>query len=140
MVGNSLKLCRICKDLKELKDFGIKKGNTDGRDSRCKPCKQELHVQHGILHPFNRLHVSKKAKCAFLNIPYNLDIKYLKALWVGTCPVFELPLQLNEAQLDRLYPTLGYIKGNVNFLSVRANRLKSDANSDELRKIADWID
>jgi hypothetical protein len=37
--------------------------------------------------------------------------------------------------LDRINPKLGYIKGNVWVVSHRANRIKSDASSEELVKI-----
>ncbi len=65
------------------------------------------------------------------------------------CPVFpELKLEFsvgrgirpdNIPTLDRVIPALGYVKGNVAVISMRANRLKSDASAEELQRIVDWI-
>ena len=40
----------------------------------------------------------------------------------------------------RINPSLGYIKGNVQILSNRANRLKNNATASELSLIADFMD
>jgi hypothetical protein len=66
------------------------------------------------------------------------------------CPVFPwIKLQFGSGRaqrpdctptLDRIIPSLGYVPGNVKVISMRANRLKSDALSWELRRIAEWID
>lgn len=44
------------------------------------------------------------------------------------------------AHLDRLDPKLGYTEGNVAWISARANRIKYDATTTELRQIADWME
>lgn len=41
----------------------------------------------------------------------------------------------NSPSIDRLDPTKGYIPGNVWIISMRANRIKSDATVDELSTI-----
>ena len=47
----------------------------------------------------------------------------------------------DNASLDRLLPKLGYVRGNVSIISMRANRLKYDAvNAHELRAVADYMD
>ena len=38
--------------------------------------------------------------------------------------------------LDRIVPSLGYVKGNVEVISERANRIKNDATPTELLRIA----
>ena len=45
----------------------------------------------------------------------------------------------NIPTLDRIIPALGYVAGNVAVISMRANRLKSDATPDELKSILGWI-
>lgn len=58
------------------------------------------------------------------------------------CPVFEHPFEPPKKNswwspsLDRVVPTLGYVKGNVQVISMRANALKSDASPEELEKVA----
>ena len=66
------------------------------------------------------------------------------------CPALGIPLFWMERtymaknhhspSLDRLYPSKGYVKGNVRVISNRANFLKSNASAAELRLIADYID
>ena len=55
------------------------------------------------------------------------------------CPVLGLLLDLSGGQrrntspsLDKVIPSLGYVKGNVRVISWRANRLKNDGTLDEL--------
>lgn len=45
-----------------------------------------------------------------------------------------------KAELDRLVPSKGYVKGNVRWISRRANRIKSDATIDELKKILKYME
>ena len=81
-------------------------------------------------------------------LQYNLDAKYLESLWTGHCPIFGVQLyigskkssvpELNVAALDRLDNTKGYIKGNVHFLSARANNIKRDATLKEMEQICKW--
>lgn len=41
--------------------------------------------------------------------------------------------------LDRVVPSLGYAPGNVVVISSKANRIKHDASSLELRKVGNWL-
>lgn len=61
------------------------------------------------------------------------------------CPVLGLKLQPadtrwsdNSPTLDRVDPKRGYVPGNVQVISHRANRLKSDGTAAEHTKIAAW--
>lgn len=85
-----------------------------------------------------------------LGIPWDLDEECLKSIWVDVCPVLGFPLingshligndrPDNLAELDRLIPAKGYIKGNVHWISRRANRIKSDASVEELEKIIAYM-
>jgi len=65
------------------------------------------------------------------------------------CPVFPwLKLEFSNGRstrpdniptLDKIVPSLGYVPGNVAIISMRANRLKSDATAGELQAILDWV-
>jgi hypothetical protein len=61
------------------------------------------------------------------------------------CPVLGIPLMPNigggrqddhSPTLDRIIPGKGYVPGNVVVVSWRANRIKSDATIEELKKVA----
>lgn len=62
------------------------------------------------------------------------------------CPVLGLELKVahgfrtnNSPSLDRINNTRGYVKGNVAVISLRANRLKSDAVVEELEAIVRYM-
>ena len=40
------KICRVCKDLKNLKDFHKKCGTSDGYRGECKECVKELQKKY----------------------------------------------------------------------------------------------
>ena len=65
------------------------------------------------------------------------------------CPVLGLPLVVgggktgptpNSPSLDRMDNTLGYIKGNIQVISYRANILKRDATIEELRAVLAYVE
>lgn len=69
------------------------------------------------------------------------------------CPVLGIPLHSlgqqgedrrgkcdDSPSIDRIDNTKGYIKGNILIVSVRANRLKSDATPEELMKLAKFYE
>lgn len=64
-----------------------------------------------------------------------------------TCPVLDIPIFFREGNgpldnspsIDRIRPELGYVKGNVIVISMKANRIKNDATVEELRKVHEWL-
>ena len=77
-----------------------------------------------------------------------LGIHWATINWTGVCPALGIVIDIalagreddQAAELDRIVPSKGYIKGNVVFLSRRANRIKNDARPEELRSIANWLE
>jgi hypothetical protein len=62
------------------------------------------------------------------------------------CPVLGIPLKTTidgnrdlSPSLDRIDNTKGYIKGNIQIMSFKANNMKCTANKDELIKFAEWV-
>lgn len=65
------------------------------------------------------------------------------------CPVLGIPMLPSSSgsgracdsspSLDRIIPSLGYVRGNVEVISWRANRLKGDGTLDEVERIAHWL-
>ncbi len=92
----------------------------------------------------------KRAKTK--NIPFDIDINYVRSLVVPYCPVFStMPLEWssrrssktgplpNSPSLDRIDPTKGYVKGNVWIISSKANTFKSYATHEELKILAEAV-
>lgn len=89
---------------------------------------------------YNRLKSSAKKR----SIPFDLTITQLNDLTFPiTCPVLGMPLKFNRGQLqddsysiDRIDSSKGYTIDNIEVISWRANRLKSNATNEELKKLS----
>lgn len=64
----------------------------------------------------------------------------------GKCPMLGIELQFNNKKskdnspsLDRTIPELGYVPGNIQLISYRANRIKNDSTVEELEKILSFL-
>jgi hypothetical protein len=64
----------------------------------------------------------------------------------NTCPILGIPLFKGDKVMCRNSPTLdeiivgkGYVKGNVQILSYKANAMKSDATVKELLTFSAWV-
>ena len=82
------------------------------------------------------------------NTPFTVTLKYLISIAPEVCPVFGEPLlwatrskrqQPFSPSLDKICPELGYIEGNVQWLSLRANIMKHNASPIELKQFAEWV-
>jgi hypothetical protein len=47
--------------------------------------------------------------------------------------------QAVSSSLDRVDLSKGYIPGNIQVMSSKANKMKNDASPDELLSFADWV-
>lgn len=62
------------------------------------------------------------------------------------CPVLGIKIERhrgrghtkNSASIDRIIPELGYVKGNVIVVSVKANTIKTDATPDEILMVGNF--
>lgn len=62
------------------------------------------------------------------------------------CPMLGIRLQIADGNigdasptLDRLDASRGYVKGNVHIISGKANRIKTNATTDEVRRVYEWM-
>ena len=85
-------------------------------------------------------------------MPFDLepqDIKDKLNLAGSKCPVLGVDMEISKLgsknndltpSIDRIDPKKGYVKGNIIVVSMRANRIKTDATFDEIRKVADFYE
>jgi hypothetical protein len=64
-----------------------------------------------------------------------------------TCPILGIKLEVgnghsmrNSPSIDRIDPTKGYVRGNIQFISHKANTMKSDATLEELRMLVRFME
>lgn len=93
---------------------------------------------------FNDTLSTIKAKSIKKGIPFGVTIDDL--VFNSHCPVLGIELDYfnnvvsdNSPSIDKIIPKLGYIKGNVEVISMKANRIKSNGSIDEILKIAEYI-
>lgn len=142
-----MKKCNICKVEKPLHQFHKNCSTPDGLDKRCKPCRKSEARTLYQKDPFITLARLKKSECKKKGIPYDLDADYLRSIWTGECPITGDQITIGNSgmgssksgHLDRIIPNLGYVKGNVEYISGRMNRIKYDATIEELEKIILWM-
>lgn len=85
-----------------------------------------------------------KQRCKRGDIEFNLELSDI--IIPEVCPVLDIKLIQageiwdNSPSIDRIDNSKGYIKGNIQIISMRANRIKCDASSQELRLLADYIE
>lgn len=91
-----------------------------------------------------RLFSFAKCRAKKFGIPFDLSVDDINI--PNVCPVFGVPFTVeigkrvdSAPSLDRVIPSLGYVRGNVRVISWRANRLKGDATLDELKALVGYL-
>jgi len=129
-----------------------------GRHSWCKACCSERAAERYKENPLafkerkiksrsdvrKRLLEAAQARAALKRMSLDITLDDIEV--PQYCPVLGMALQINtrKAQdnspsLDRIDSSLGYVKGNVQVISKKANVMKSNASREELLKFANWI-
>lgn len=136
------RVCKICGANHQEADFSI---NANGyHHAYCKMCdnnrakhyRQQLYPQRHII---SRL----RHRCKIKNLEFNLEESDI--IIPSHCPILDIPLKYNthisddSVSVDRINPNLGYIKGNIMIMSMRANRIKTDATLAELELVVAFL-
>lgn len=90
-----------------------------------------------------------KRRAKLLGIEYDSSItpEYIASLITDKCPALDIKLTYgygygkssSNPSIDRIDNNKGYVVGNLQILSRRANTMKSNATDDELIKFSNWI-
>lgn len=98
----------------------------------------------------NLIRNAAKGRAKRGDYPFDLSLDYLVSIYPedSICPILGIQMVWNNMEsprstspsLDRIHPALGYVEGNVVWISHRANRIKSDATLDELRRMVDFYE
>lgn len=153
-----MKICTICLQEKSIESFTMDKHSSTGYRNQCKECirkrTKEQRVWERRKEGYNAsmrkyrgtikgaLHTSlsaAKRRSKNSNIPFDLDIEYLIDLFEkqeGKCALtgdIMIPKSgRTSPSLDRMDPTLGYVRGNVQWTTWKSNCIKQDMNMEEL--------
>jgi hypothetical protein len=163
------KCCNTCKTYLPLDLFAKNTANKDKLSSKCKGCDKayqesqrrktpEKRLEYGRAYQKNRrkdfnyrlqmLINASKQRAKKKNLEHTLTLDELKELYPqdGKCPVFGIILEFGDAgfrdnspSLDKIDPKGGYTKDNVQVLSWKANRFKTDATVKELEMLLSFM-
>lgn len=81
-----------------------------------------------------------KMRSKQLSLPFNISKEDI--IIPDKCPALNVPFEFGTpyaASLDKIDSNLGYVKGNIQVISRKANRMKQDATKEELKNFAKWI-
>lgn len=89
---------------------------------------------------------SARRRAAAVGVPFTLTLETTPPI-PELCPIFGTSMTRqtgkgahpNSPSLDRIIPALGYVQGNVQWISNRANIIKSDATPEELMLVAQYM-
>ena len=158
--------CCFCGESLPIDQFGLHSSmpHRHFKQNGCISCKAKYDREYVKANPLKKALSSAKytAKGRRVNVPQEFDIdeEHLKQLDTDTCPLLGIPIQWNVGKhqgkgnakpgqswqskdsksLDRIRSTKGYIKGNVQIISWRANSLKGDATLEEMVLIGKWAE
>ena len=126
--------------------------NGDTRFSRCKVCEKNKANKKYRLNPIPQLIFAFKKRAKRQKVPFDLTIEDISNLLKNAgniCPVLGVKMTTTELgsgdtdyspSFDGIYPKKGYIKENIVIVSNKANRIKTDATVDEIRKVPDFYE
>ena len=149
------KRCSRCRLVKIVTDFNVDKRSPSGRQCTCNKCRQDARNRNKdgeysrvkkrrLLNPESVMLERVKYRAKNENLPFNLT---RGDIFIPTiCPILGIQLVRSEGRLtqnspslDRIIPALGYVKGNVWVVSMKANTMKNSATVEELRQFARWV-
>lgn len=85
-----------------------------------------------------------KTRAKQQGLPFDITLEDI--VIPDTCPVLGIPLEIGNSRLldgsptlDKFIPELGYVPGNINVISNKANRMKTDASADEVSLLLNWM-
>ena len=135
------KYCKSCK-----KEYDIIYRQTDKiqniqKTKEYRNRKKEYKKYRFEKDPREQLLISAKFRAKKNNLPFNLEISDI--IIPEICPILEIKLerkeyglgqsfQPNSPSLDKIIPQLGYVKGNIIVMSMKANIMKANATKEEL--------
>ena len=95
-------------------------------------------------HPEKKIYQEAKSRAKKYKLPFNID---KEDIIVPThCPILGMKLEVggatrdNSPSIDKIIPSLGYVKGNIIIVSLKANRCKNNCTIEELIKVAKYYE
>lgn len=142
LINNGTRKCVKCGIWKLFSEYHKHKGCKEGINTVCKSCRKPLSKEHYRRNSreYNIWHRTK-VRAKTKGIPFTIEMSDI--IIPDICPVFKVSFKVNDhnyaPSIDKIIPHLGYIKGNIQIISNRANMLKGNATVDEIKQLYDFM-
>ena len=162
------RLCKMCNKEKRYNEYrqvnknlnkGFKKrggwSDVEGKQryTYCKPCEINWSSKKYRINPYRQIFYITKKRALKKGIPFTLTKEDYKKLYENIpkiCPVLGIKINHSEIgttkyqtnnspSIDKINPNKGYVKGNVMIISALANRIKTDATVDQIKKVYEFL-
>jgi hypothetical protein len=119
----------------------------EGRPNRstCKKCRSKSQATWKRNHPKVLLVNWSRHRAKTMNIPFSITADDFEIPEV--CPVLGIELKKGNGKLqdssptlDRINPTLGYVRGNIKVISYKANRIKNNGSLSDLKAVVRYME
>jgi len=153
------KVCWKCSVEQPISMFARNKSKSSGRSAECKSCVKIYNKKH-VAENYEHYQAERKRK-RHANLAWYLflecrtrakrnglefDLSPADIVIPERCPVFGFVMKPAEGtqrdfspSVDRIDTSRGYVRGNVQVISNKANRMKTNASGPELLQFARWI-
>lgn len=153
-----MKICLKCGIEKEKAQFHKRITSDDGLRSWCKVCEKKAQQKYKKSNPKKAAESQSRwreanpeswmwqvAKQRAKTQGIAFEITKADVIIPAFCPILGIPLSkgdgvthANSPSLDKIVPELGYVPGNVQVISLRANAMKNDASFEEMIALGKW--
>lgn len=135
---------------KLVRERNPKKSNASAKASydRNKETRLESRRIKHEKFPWTTMIQTAKRTARKQNLPFDLDNDYLESIFPkdNMCPVFGFEFTISKQKesrdrspsLDKIIPKLGYVKGNITIVSLKANRMKNNGTLEDLQKVLEY--
>lgn len=128
------KKCKITRKEQRRIKYLLKDGDSIRGRAR------DLYVKRKQRNSLNLLLNGCRGRARQKNIEFSITEEDLTV--PDVCPILGTKFEYNTPyamSVDRIDPSLGYVKNNIQILSRKANVMKSNATIKELVEFADWV-
>lgn len=139
--------CGKCKEYKPFNDFYRNNRSPTGYQTYCKVCVKEYasgenwvewRKERYYRNPARTIWIEARGRARRAQLPFDIDPEDCQI--PEFCPVLGIKLTPkgkgthsdSTPTLDKVDPNKGYTKGNVNIISWKANRIKSNCSDPEV--------
>lgn len=144
---NYIYKCNKCiADEKRQYEKELRLKNPELVKSRSRKYVGRLRVENPKKYTCAQMRSSSAKRAKVYELEHNIDTEYVISIAVDICPILNVEIRYGggekndySASLDRINPKKGYIKGNVQVISLKANLMKSNANERELILFSRWV-